>query len=409
MRLPLGGIGEAFSDRNFRIYSLGSIVSWLSFFVQMVAVSWTAWQLTHSTTWLAIVALADIAPNIVFVPLGGVLADRVDRFRIVVATHVLALFQSLALTILASTDRLTIAPLVILAFLHGLIHSFSVPGLFGMMPRFVARERLPSAIAVSSAYTQFAIFAGPALAGWIIVRYGVATAFATNVFGYFFYLCTIACLRTPADFRRPTPSGRSVLGDFVDGVRYIAGHRGISALLLLMLLGDAMAASTIQMLPAYADKVLGMGVEGVSTLFGAAGFGATLAALWLAYGGAARANPRRVLWAFLAFVLAIICLALFASLIPAVLAMIAYGIAGEIRRTGTVSILQMAVHDDQRGRVMSTQFLMQRIAGGVGVYLIGAAAEHNGLRLPMLIAAALALVAWGVAFSQRGRIAAAFE
>jgi MFS family permease len=409
MRVTLGGIGEAFSDRNFRIYSIGSIVSWLSFFVQMVAVSWTAWALTHSTTWLAIVALADIAPNIAFVPLGGVLADRVDRFQIVVATHILALFQSLALAILASTDRLTILPLVILAFLHGLIHSFSMPGLFGMLPRFVAREQLSSAIAVNAAYTQFAIFAGPALAGWIIVHYGAATAFATNVFGYFFYLCTIAFLRTPSDFKRPARSGRSFLGDFLDGVSYIAGHRGISALLLLMLMGDALSASTIQMLPAYADKILGMGVDGVSTLFSAAGFGATLAALWLAHGGAARASPQRVLWAFLAFVFAIICLALFASLIPAVLAMVAFGISGEIRRTGTVSILQVAVSDDQRGRVMSTQFLMQRIAGGAGVSLIGAVAEHHGLRAPTLIAACVALVAWGAAFANRKRIAAAFE
>ncbi len=60
----LGGIGDAFADRNFRIYSIGSILSWLSFFVQMVAMSWTTWELTHSTTWLAIIAILDIAPNL---------------------------------------------------------------------------------------------------------------------------------------------------------------------------------------------------------------------------------------------------------------------------------------------------------------------------------------------------------
>src|SRR3984957_13544132 len=74
----LGGIGDAFADRNFRIYSVGSILSWLSFFVQAVAISWTAWELTHSTTWLAIVAVLDIAPNLIFLPLGGVLAGRVE-------------------------------------------------------------------------------------------------------------------------------------------------------------------------------------------------------------------------------------------------------------------------------------------------------------------------------------------
>jgi MFS family permease len=75
----LGGIGEAFADRNFRIYSIGSILSWLSFWVQMVAMSWTTWELTHSTTWLAIIAVLDIVPNLIFLPLGGVMADRFDR------------------------------------------------------------------------------------------------------------------------------------------------------------------------------------------------------------------------------------------------------------------------------------------------------------------------------------------
>ena len=317
MGTKLGGIGEAFADRNFRIYSVGAIVSWLSFFVQVVAVSWTAWELTRSTTWLAIVALLDIAPNLIFVPLGGVLADRCDRFKIVVVTHTFAMLQSLALSILAYSGHLGVAALAVLAFLHGLIHSFSVPGLYGMLPRFVRRDRLSSAIAVGAAFTQFAIFAGPALAGWIIARYGVATAFATNVFGYGFYLCSIAFLRTPAEFRKPVPSGRSVMGDVLDGVRYIRGHHGISALLLLMLLGDAMSASVTQMLPAYAANVLGMGVRGMSSLLAAAGLGATLSALWLAHGGAARASPRRVLWAFLALAVAVAALMLAQGLVPA--------------------------------------------------------------------------------------------
>ena len=92
----LGGIGEALGDRNFRIFSIGSIASWFTFFVQVVAVSWTAWELTHSTTWLAIIAILDIAPNVLLVPLGSVLADRYDRFRIEIAAYIVALLQALA-------------------------------------------------------------------------------------------------------------------------------------------------------------------------------------------------------------------------------------------------------------------------------------------------------------------------
>src|SRR5262249_33585988 len=154
-----------------------------------------------------------------------------------------------ALAALAYAGRLTLAPLAVLAFLHGLIHAFSVPGGFGMLPRFVARERLSPAIAVNAAFTQFAIFAGPAFAGWIILHWGAATAYAANALGYAVYLGSIAFLRTPADYRQAAPSGRTLLGDFLDGLRYIAGHRGISALLLLMLMGDALSSAVYQMLP----------------------------------------------------------------------------------------------------------------------------------------------------------------
>ena len=86
-----------------------------------------------------------------------------------------------------------------------------------------------------------------------------------------------------------------------------------------------------------------------------------------------------------------------------------YGFAGEARRTGTVSLLQTSVSEAHRGRVMSTQFMLQRLAGGVGAALIGSLSEQNNLRAPMLAAAALALAAWCVAFANRNGIASAFR
>jgi predicted MFS family arabinose efflux permease len=335
-----------------------------------------------------------------------------DRFRLVILAYLAALLQALALALLAYTGSLTIGLLAVLSFLHGLIHSFSVPGAYGMMPRFVARERLSSAIAVNAAYMQLAVFAGPALAGWIILHFGTATAFATNVVGYLVWLVTALFLRTPASYVPPTPSGRSIAGDIADGARYIVGHKGISALLLLMLMGDALSSSVYQMLPAFADKVLGMGegtgVAGMSSLLSAAGLGATAAALWLAHGGAAAATANRVLWAFLAFAVSVALLALSSHLLAALAVMLVFGVSGELRRTGTVSILQTAVSDEQRGRVMSTQFMFQRVAGGAGTLLVGSAAEQVGLRVPLLIAAALSVAAWGLAYANRKRIVAAF-
>jgi len=409
VKIGLGGIGEAFADRNFRIHTVGSIASWLSFFIQEVAVSWTAWELAHSTTWLAVVALLEIAPTVVILPWGGVLADRIDRLWINLGTAVLALFQASALTVLAASGHLTIWWLAILVALQGTIHGFSIPAQFGMLPRFITRQRLSAAIAVNAAYTQFAVFAGPAAAGWLIHGFGVATAFASNIVGYGIYIGTVLCLKTPSDFQPPAPSGRSLHQDLWDGVRYILGHRGISALLLLALVGDAMGNALYEMLPAYADHVLGMGVGGMSALMTAGGLGATVAALWLAHGGSKAVSPERVLWAFLAYTIAVAWLVLVDQLTLALAAMVLFGIAGEIRRTGTVTLLQLSIAESQRGRVMATRFLLQRVAAGLGTYMVGATAEHRGLRLPMLVAVGLSVIAWGLTFRKRQMIIAAFE
>jgi MFS family permease len=409
VRPLLGGIGEAFEDSNFRRYSLGSVLSWISYFAQAVAVSWTTWSLTHSTRWLAIIALLDAAPNIALMPLGGVIADRFDRFRVLLLSYGLAWLQAVALTWLAFADALTIERLAVLAFLHGAVHAFSIPAQFGFLPRFIERRRLSQAIGVSAAYTQLAVFLGPAFGGWLIFHYGVVAAFASNVVGYGVYFVFVTFLRTPVGYVQPPVSGKSFVGDLLDGVKAIVAHRGILALLTTMLLGAALWSAVSQMAPAIADKALGSGIEGLSALLAAAGIGATISALWLAHGGAARNSPRLVLLAFLGLIASIACLALAWTLLTGVIAMVAVGSSYELCRTGSVTLLQTSIPDAVRGRVMSTWFLLLRGAGAVGVVATGAVADEWGLRAPLLASAGLAMTAWAVTYSRRTRIAAAFD
>ncbi|MDQ0472037.1 MFS transporter [Labrys wisconsinensis] len=409
LRQRLGGIGEAFADRNFRLYSVGSIVSWITYFVQQIAFSWAAWELTRSPAWLAAIVLLDALANVLLLPFGGALADRIDRLRMVVTAYGFDFLKALVLTVLAFTGQLTLPVLCVCAVLHGVIHAFSVPASYGMMPRFVARERLPAAIAVSASYTQFAIFAGPAIAGWILVHGGVAAAFATNVAGYLVYFATVCFLRTPEGYRQSRSDRRSFLADVPEGARYILRHGGIRALLAMMLAGDALLATVYQLMPAYSDTLLGAGIGGVSILLGTGGLGATLAALWLAHGGSVRTTPLRVFWAFLLFTLAVGGLAASPALLISVPLMLIFGFAGETARTATLAILQTTVDDAQRGRVMSTRFLLQRAAGGLGALAVGGFAQTVGMRLPMLVVAAVALAAWGIAWTGRSRILAAFD
>jgi len=405
----LGGIGEAFSDRNFRIYSVGSVISWITYFIQTIAFSWAAWEASRSTTWLAVISLLTVLATVLFIPLGGVLADRHDRFRMAMAAYACDAVKTLALAGLALSGNLTLPVLCVSAFLHGLIHSFSIPASFGMMPRFVARDKLAAAIGVNAAYTQFAIFLGPAIAGWILIHWGLAAAFATNAVGYAIYFATMSLLRTPPGYSQSRGAPKSIRHDLFEGARYIIGHRGLSALLLLVLAGDAVSMAVYQMMPAYSDLVLSMGAGGVSMLYSAAGVGATLAALWLAHGGTRRATPANVLWAVSGIALSIGLMASVPSLAVAVVAMLLFGFSGETRRTATASLMQTSIDDIKRGRVMSTLFLFTQVAGGLGTVLVGLAAQGAGLRVPMAVAAVLLGVVWLIAIRNRQEISLSFQ
>jgi MFS family permease len=405
----LGGIGSAFSDRNFRIYSIGSITSWITYFVQNITFSWVAWDATHSTTWLAIVSAATTVTTIFLLPFGGVLADRHDRLHILLGAYALDWVKSAVLAVLALTGHLTLPLICVSAVAHGVIHSFSIPASYGLLPRFVAKEKLASAIGVAAAYTQFAIFGGPALAGWILVRWGAGFAFVTNAVGYLAFFCTIALLRTPDSYVQGKSPRVSLRADFMEGFNYIVTHRGLSVLLVLVLVGDAIAASVNSMMPAYTNMVLELGAGTMATMFSAAGIGATVAALWLAYGGAGSATPSRVLWAVLGFSIAIYVLAGATLLTIALFGMVIFGFFGETRRTGTVSLMQSHVDDAQRGRVMSTLFLFTQIAGAVGSLSVGLSASWTGLRLPLAFSAITLTVVWLTVFRRRHAIIRAFS
>ena len=196
-----------FADRNFRLYTVASVVSWLSFFAQTLAVSWLTWELTHSPGWLAVMAVLDIAPYFLLGPWGSVLADRLDRHRMLSVAYGFSLLQSLLLAATSMAGVLGIGMLGVLAFAHGTIHAFSVPAAYGLLPRAVGKEQLPAAIAFSSSYRTLAMFAGPALAGVLLAWFPVYVSFLFNVFGYGLYLLMLYMMRLPPAVATP-PSGK---------------------------------------------------------------------------------------------------------------------------------------------------------------------------------------------------------
>jgi len=123
-------------------------------------------------------------------------------------------------------------------------------------------------------------------------------------------------MRTPAEYRQERAVAKHFVRDILDGVTAILAHGGIKVILMLLLFGDSLYGAVRQMAPAFADRALGAGVGGLSTLLAGAGVGATVAALWLAHGGVVRASPTTILWGFLGFVASVSGLMLSRSLRP---------------------------------------------------------------------------------------------
>lgn len=405
----LGGIGNAFSDRNFRLYSIGAMATWIGFFVQLVAVSWYAWELTHSTSWLAIIALLDILPNVLLMPFTGAIADRYDKYRLMGIMSLLAFIQAIAIATFAWANYLTILPLAVLVLLHGIIISFMVPAMYGILPRFVKRSCLTSAIAVSSSYSQLAVFLGPAIAGWVISAFGIATAFAINALGYLIYLISWLFYKTPASYIKPERSTNSIYADIKAGAHYIFNHKGISSILVILLVGDALGASIFYMSPAFSEQILGLGVIGVSIILASKGIGATIAAFWIAYGGEKMATIRRMLWGFLFFIISVFVIFLFKNLYVSIFAFVVLGMAAETYHTIMTSLVQLSVSEEQRGRVMGTLFMIAQFASGVGTYLIGYYAVTQGLVIPTLVAATICFLVWMIYFANRDQITYKFQ
>ncbi len=380
-----------FADHNFRLYTIASVVSWLSFFAQTLAVSWLTWELTHSPAWLGIITVLDTAPYFLFGPWGSVLADRHDRHRILFVAYGFSLLQSLLLAVTSMAGVLGIGMLGALAFAHGTIHAFSVPASYGLLPRAVGRENLPAAIAFSSSYRTLAMFAGPALAGVLLAVCPVWVSFLFNVVGYAVYLLMLHRMRLPSA-EMSAPSGNSLYGDYVAGLRYALSHPLIGMLLLLTFFNDALRGLTHRLLPAFAERIFGAGSGGLAMLAGATGIGAAVASLWLSQNRRPDRMLRIILWGCAIGIGMTLLFVATRHAATAIGARVVFGLAAEAALTATIILLQSHVDEAYRSRVMGLWFMVSQ-ATNLSLLAVGPLAEQYGLDAPMYAVAGLAAVA----------------
>ncbi len=394
----LGALGRALSHREARLFFSASLISWTGLWVHRIGVTWLAWEMTRSSFWVGMVAFCDLAPAVVFSPIAGAIADRMDRVKLTMISQSVIGLQACAVAGLLLAGELTITLLLLLEVVTGIASSFSQPARQSLMPGLVPRADLPAAVACNSLCYNVARFIGPAIAGPVVAFWGVAPAVLINAAAYFIATATMPLMRVDPAARRGHAPEASVLGEALAGFRYAGKHPGIGPLLLFAAVTSVMMRGVQEVLPPFVERVFERGADGLALLTATIGVGALASGLWVASRGRITGTTRMAVFAVAGQALATLAFIATGWFPLGLLAGALMGAAGSINGICIQTLVQNAADPGMRGRVLAMWGMITRACPAVGALLLGTAGEFFGLRLPTLVAVLLtgAAFVWGL-------------
>lgn len=390
-RLGLQQTFSALRHRNYRLWFIGQLISLAGVWMQNTAQGYLVYELTGSPAFLGILGFAGGLPSWVFTLYGGVIADRVSRRTLIVATQAIMMILAFALTALVVTDLVQPWHIIALAALLGVATAFDAPARQAFVVEMVGREDLTNAIALNSTMFNAAAVVGPAIAGVVYALWGPVWCFTINGLSYLAVIAALLAMRLPPFTPRERTS--SAISEMRQGLSYVRSNRVVLTLVLNIAVMAAFGISVVNLLPAWSVDVLGGDVRTNGALLAARGIGAMAGALMIAAVGHRMLRGR--VWSLGSFVTPLALLA-FAVVRLAPLSMAALGLVGwsfMIVANTSNSLVQTTVPDDLRGRVMSVYTLMFFGGMPLGALLIGNLAEWTSEPLAVLLNAVVVLLA----------------
>lgn len=375
---------SALRNRNYAIYLIGNTISLHGLWVYRVALGWFAWELSGSELWVGVVAFTQFAPTVVFGPIFGVLADRFDRRLTSILINSASLLNMLVLGALTATGHIDILSLVILSSVQGTLDGAHVPVRMSVVPNLVGPGQLQSAIAFTSVAFNLSRFVGPAIAGFVIAVWDVATAFIINGVSYVTIIGAMLVVRLNEQDGEGGER-KHPWQELLDGARYAFSHEAIRALLLLVAMASIFGRGALEMLPAFADAVYAGGPTALATLTSAIGAGAVVSGLALSR-GSAWVSVRVVRWAVVVGGALIVALAAVSDFVVAVGIVALLGVILSLSGVGAQILIQTEVSDRMRGRVSSFWGMITFGGTSLGSLIIGASASAWGLEVAVATA-----------------------
>lgn len=366
-----------FTHRNFRIFLGGQTLSLVGTWMQTVAQGWLALELSNSAFIVGAVSAAQSFPVLVLSLYGGVVADRTDKLRLVKIAQTLLLLQAATLWWFTWSHRLTIAWLLLLATINGLISAFEIPARQSFIVELVGREDLVDAIALNSGGFNLARVVGPSIAALVIGTLGLQWCFGLNALSYLAVLAGLFMIRVPR-WERAEGAGSSLEG-MREGFRFMRDTPAVRTLIEVVAVYALLGLPFIAMMPVVARDVLHTGATGYGVLLTALGVGAFAGALSLAGLGRRVARGRLFVLSSYAFAALLVLFALVHVRIPAAVVLVLVGFAMLLNGSLANGLLQSTAPDELRGRVVSAYVFTYVGLPPVGTFVAGAVAGWIGV------------------------------
>ncbi len=374
--MPVPTPFRALAHRDFRVFWTGQLVSLVGTWMQSVGQAWLVLNLTNSAFRLGVISALQFTPVLLLSILSGAIADRVPKRRLLVVTQSILMLQAFTLATLVWTGRVRYWHVAVLATAYGLANTFDMPARQALVAHLVERRDLGNAIALSSAMFNAARLIGPAVAGLLIGRFGVAPAFALNGLSFIAVIIALLTLRTEGP---ATPSAGATMAEKIrGGLEYATATPMIAFVLSLLLAVSFFVLNFNVLIPLVTKQVLHAGAEEFGWLMAALGAGAIVGALALAV--FVRVRPPLALILTAAFVLSAgtATIGILGRFGLTVVVLVVVGFSQITFQAGCNTMLQITAPDALRGRIMSLYTFVFVGVTPIGSLMVGSLAEHLG-------------------------------
>ena len=370
-------IVRALRHRNYQLFFAGQGISLIGTWMQRVAMNWLVYRMTGSPLLLGVVNFTGQAPTLLFTPFGGVIADRYDRHRLLIATQVMAMVQAAVIALLVLTNVIVVWHLVLLSLFLGIVNAFDTPIRQSMIVELIDnREDLGNAIALNSSMVNGARLIGPSVAGILIATVGEGMCFLLNAVSYVAVIAALMAMTiAPKYVRAKRPH---MWQAWREGVSSAFQSPPIRSVLLLLAVVSFMGMPYSTLLPIFAQEVLHGGAQTLGFLMGAAGIGALAGAMFLASRSSVLGLETVLVVAATIFASGLIAFSLSRVVWLSLGLMVVSGFGMMVHMAASNTLVQTFVDDDKRGRVMSLYTMSLRGMVPLGSLIAGGLASHIG-------------------------------